>query len=47
MLYMLVGITWLLGWLCLKIISMFMAKSDRDEMNEFYKEFKPNKDSYE
>ena len=43
MVYTIVGLAWLCGWIGLKVISLFMHKDDKVEMNELYKEFKPDK----
>ena len=46
MLYTIIGLAWLVGWIGLKFISIVMNKSDSSEMNDLYKEFKPDKDSF-
>ena len=46
MLYTIVGLAWLVGWIGLKAIAIFMDKTDKTEMNTLYKEFKPNKGDF-
>jgi len=46
MLYTVIGLCWLIGWIVLKFVSIVMNKSDASEMGDLYKEFKPDKDNF-
>lgn len=46
MLYTVVGLCWLVGWIALKAVSIFMDKADKKEMNKIYSEFKPLKEDF-
>ena len=46
MLYTVVGLAWLVGWICLKAVAIFMDKADKAEMSTLYKEFKPDRKDF-
>ena len=47
MVYTLLGLCYIVGWIGLKLLTSFMTKVDKQEMNELYKEFKPDKKDWE
>ncbi len=47
MVYTLLGLFYIVGWIGLKLLMMFMNKADKTEMNELYKDFKPDKKDWE
>ena len=47
MLYTILGLAWLVGWMIVKIIAAFYNKADAEEVNKLYKEFKPNKKDFQ
>ena len=45
--YTIMGIGFIVGWIVIKVSTMFMNSTDRKEINSMYKGFKPNRKDWE
>ena len=45
--YTVLGMSWLVGFIVLKVITIFMNKSDKTELSKDFRSFKPNKKDWE
>ena len=46
MLYTIVGMVFIVGWVVLKVALVFISKADAVEINDMYKEMKPDKQDF-
>ena len=46
MLYIIVGMLFIVGWIVLKFALIFVSAKDRQEIDEMYKSFKPIKEDF-
>ena len=46
MLYTVVGMLFIVGWVVLKVALVFISKVDSKEINDMYKEMKPDKKDF-
>ena len=47
MLYITLGMAYILGMFAVKLMTIFMTKNDKQEITGLYKEFKPDKKDFE
>ena len=46
MIYSIVGMGFIVGWVVLKFALLFVSKADRKEINDMYKGMKPDKKDF-